>query len=299
MLRRLQCFIVVAEEMNLRAAARRLGVSQPAVSAQLQSLEKRLGFDLLVRDQQRILGLTAAGALYLVEARRVLSEMDHAASAAAAVAAGRAALIRVGICEEVASIERLSVLCRMLSNDFAHIGVEFFEVPILHVAHAVRAGEIDLGLTVSQGPAARLDSVALWREPWVVVLPEQHPLAQRAKLSCSDLADVSLVLGHPELGAGAHFLIRDAFQQADVEAQVSTQVMRRSTLLTLVSAGMGASFVPAPIAGLRLPGLAMVPFEAPPMTVYAFSQPDPEPSVGSAIKEMIRRLALAGGLEGA
>src|SRR5437016_3189716 len=71
-LRHLRYFAVVAEELNLRRAARRLGITQPAITKQVTGLEEQMGISLFVRERHHLAGLTSAGTEFLAEARHIL-----------------------------------------------------------------------------------------------------------------------------------------------------------------------------------------------------------------------------------
>ncbi|KKC31573.1 LysR family transcriptional regulator, partial [Devosia psychrophila] len=79
-LRRLQYFVVVAEELHFRRAADRLGVSQPPLSMAINTLEQELGAVLFERTR-RTVSLTPAGHRLLVDARKILAAIDDAAYA--------------------------------------------------------------------------------------------------------------------------------------------------------------------------------------------------------------------------
>src|SRR6201984_2648444 len=94
-LRHLRYFVAVGEEQHYGRAAERLGIAQPALSRQLQDLEKELGFTLFDR-LPRGVKLSAAGKLYLSDARRILLEVEEAKLRAERVATGRAGVPRGG-----------------------------------------------------------------------------------------------------------------------------------------------------------------------------------------------------------
>ena|SRR5437879_3765480 len=77
-LRQLRYFVAVAEERHFGRAAKRLGVAQPALSRQMQRLEKEFGGALLVRTPQGTRP-TRAGQTLLEEARRLVTSADAAA----------------------------------------------------------------------------------------------------------------------------------------------------------------------------------------------------------------------------
>src|SRR5690348_13933774 len=97
-LRHLRYFVAVGEEQHYGRASRRLRVAQPALSRQIQDLEKDIGFALFER-LPRGVRLSAAGKLFLEDARRILQEVNDAAVRAARVARGQTGTLRVGFTE--------------------------------------------------------------------------------------------------------------------------------------------------------------------------------------------------------
>ena len=94
-LRQLRYFVTLAEELHFGRAAEREHIVQSALSQQVQRLERELGVRLLERSTHHV-ALTAAGAVFLVEARQILAHADRAAVAARSAVAA-AAPLRVGI----------------------------------------------------------------------------------------------------------------------------------------------------------------------------------------------------------
>src|SRR5262249_57345062 len=94
-LRQLRYFVTLAEELHFGRAAERERIVQSALSQQLQRLERELHVRLLERNTHHV-GLTAAGAIFLVEARQILAHVDRAAGIARA-SARATATVRVGI----------------------------------------------------------------------------------------------------------------------------------------------------------------------------------------------------------
>src|SRR5712691_2994652 len=97
-LRHLRYFVAIGEEQHYGHAARELRVAQPALSRQIQDLEEELGFKLFDR-LPRGVKLSAAGRLFLEDARRILQQVSEAAARAARVASGRSGTLRVGFTE--------------------------------------------------------------------------------------------------------------------------------------------------------------------------------------------------------
>ena len=94
-LRQFRYFVTLAEELHFGRAAARENIVQSALSQQIQRLERELGVSLVERDTHHV-ALTAAGALFLVQARQILARVEQAAEIAQSAAGARPAL-RVGI----------------------------------------------------------------------------------------------------------------------------------------------------------------------------------------------------------
>src|ERR671933_2940112 len=93
-LRDLRYFVTVASELHYARAARRLFISQPALSQQIRSLEGELGFKLLERNSRGV-RLTPEGEAFLREAKVVVHAADHAADVARAMAEGATGHLRL------------------------------------------------------------------------------------------------------------------------------------------------------------------------------------------------------------
>src|SRR5207302_7748859 len=93
-LRHLRYFVTVASELHFGRAARRLFISQPALSQQIRGLEAELGLKLLERNRRGV-RLTPEGAAFLAEARAVVQQADHAAVVARALAEGATGHLRL------------------------------------------------------------------------------------------------------------------------------------------------------------------------------------------------------------
>ena len=99
-LRHLRYFVAVGEEQHYGRAAERLGIAQPALSRQIQDLEKELGFTLFDR-LPRGVKISAAGKCFMEDARRILHEVNEAAARAKRVASGQSGTLRVGFVESI------------------------------------------------------------------------------------------------------------------------------------------------------------------------------------------------------
>lgn len=273
-LRKLRSFIAVAEELSIRRAAKRLGIAQSALTKQIAGLETELGLDLLVRERQRVVGLTPAGESFLEDARRILAEIERATSSARGIAEGKQGRLRLGVCED-ATTERLSRILAAFRRALPKVQVDLFEMPSPRLACSLMRNDIDLALLVPPVSDESLNIDALWEDDWLIAVPNGHLLAGRNSIVCEDLSDVPVILAHRELGPTGHDRIKEAFRAAGITPQVAAFALRRTTMLYLVAAGQGVTFLPGSLAMISTPGVIMRPFEAETMTIAAAYRADP------------------------
>lgn len=273
-LRKLRSFIAVAEELSVRRAAKNLGIAQSALTKQIANLEAELGLDLLIRDRQRIIGLTAAGKSFLGDAGRILAEIERATRSARGIAEGQEGRLRLGVCED-ATTERLSRILSAFHCRLPAVETDLYEMSAANLARALRRNDIDLALTVPPVSDETLIVDPVWHDGWLVALPERHRLSRWTQLTPESLADVPLILTHSELAPAGHEQILKAFRIAGVAPRIAAQALRRTTKLYMVAAVRGVAFLPGSMAGVSIPGVVMRPFVAEPMTVAAVYRADP------------------------
>ena len=96
--------MVVAEELNLRRAAHRLEITQPALTKQVAGLEEQMGVSLFARQRNRLAGLTSAGSEFLAEARHILEQVEETIRHVQLVAHGRSGRLRIGLTDDAATL---------------------------------------------------------------------------------------------------------------------------------------------------------------------------------------------------
>ncbi|HEX6443627.1 MAG TPA: LysR family transcriptional regulator [Streptosporangiales bacterium] len=167
-LREMRAFVAVVEEGSLSAAARRLHVSQPALSQTVAALERQLGIPLLVRSRTGVRA-TEAGMTLLSEARAVLARHDQALAALARYTGAGGSVLRIGIPLELPA----GLLDRPLAElAAAHPGtrVQARHLSTAAQLDALRAGELDLGLVREHPIGPDLDAMLVMEERLGVLL---------------------------------------------------------------------------------------------------------------------------------
>ena len=239
----LRCFIAVAEELHFGRAAKRLNMSQPPVSRQIQMLERALNCTLFERTKRSV-KLNEAGAVFLPEARRILAMMEQAAATANAVASGRKGTVRFGF-TATAAYSFLPILLRALRRDMPDARLSLREMVSLDQLACLDAREIDIALTRAPVSLTALEHRLIWREPLVAALPKGNALARRKTISWRDLHRQDFVMFEPKEGAYFHNLIMGRLALEGIFPDFVHYLSQTHTILSLVRAGVGVAVVPA------------------------------------------------------
>src|SRR5690349_17161555 len=192
-LRHLRYFVAVGEEQHYGRASRRLRVAQPALSRRIQDLEKEIGFKLFDR-MPRGVKLSAAGKLFLEDARRILQEVSEATARAARVACGQSGTLRVGFAENASWHGVVPDSFRRFREQQPDAELLLQPAASLEQLDAIRSGRLDAGF-VNFMPKAdpELDQLAVAAQRVELAVPKRHPLAKLTKVSLRDLADVPFI----------------------------------------------------------------------------------------------------------
>lgn len=193
-LRQLAYFVAVAEERNFTRAARRIPIAQPAISQQIRRLETELGEMLFVRDRRGI-RLTPAGEVLLPHARAMLADAEHAREAVVALSGLLTGRLAFGFVQPLTD-QRLPGLLGAFHREHPGIELRLIEDETDALLAALATGELDaalIGLGRYDRPPPDAESVLIAREPVVVVIHPQHPLARRGSIPLRALRDEPMV----------------------------------------------------------------------------------------------------------
>ncbi|MCM0620640.1 LysR substrate-binding domain-containing protein [Nocardioides bruguierae] len=258
-LRHLRSFVALAEEQHFGRAAARLHLAQPALSQQLQQLEREVGVRLVDRSTRRV-ALTDAGRLLEERARAVLGDLERTTADLAQVAAGRLGRCSVGFVG-TATYDVLPRLARRAREDLPGVTLDLRGEQLAPaLLDAVRERSLDLAvLRPGAEPTHDLVVTLLRAEPLVAVLPTAHPAAAAGVVDLADLADEVLVT-HPSGHRSAmHGRVLEACARAGFTPREVLEVGETATLAVFVAGGLGVALVPASVQALRLDGVAYVP----------------------------------------
>jgi DNA-binding transcriptional LysR family regulator len=243
-LRHLRYFVAVGEEQHYGRAACRLHVAQPAVSRQIQDLEKELGFKLFER-LPRGVKLSAAGKLFLEDVPRILREIVEAAARAAAVARGQSGTLRVGFTESASWRGVVPESFRRFREMQPNAELQLQPSPSLVQLEAIRSGRLDAGFVFNMPKADKeLDRLPVAMQRIELAAPKGHALTKLKELRLRDLRDASFVwFPRRESPALYDRLMHKCLRGGLKSPRVVQEGQDEATILSLVATGMGVGWV--------------------------------------------------------
>jgi DNA-binding transcriptional LysR family regulator len=243
-LRHLRYFVAVGEEQHYGRAARRLGVAQPALSRQIQDLEADVGFKLFER-LPRGVKLSAAGKLFLQDARRILQEVNEAAGRAGRVARGLSGTLRVGFAENASWRGVVPDSFRQFREQQPDAELHLQPSASLEQLEAIRSGRLDAGF-VNFMPKSdpELDQLPVAIQHVELAAPKRHALTKLKKLRLRDLTDVPFVW-FPRWANPPFYdrLMHECSRGGLKSPRIVQEGLNEATILSLVSTGLGVGWV--------------------------------------------------------
>ena len=192
-LRHLRCFVAVGEEEHFGRAAQRLRVAQPALSRQIQDLEREIGFKLFDR-LSRGVKISSAGRLFLEEARQILQQLNEATERAQRVARGQSGTLRVGFAENASWRGVVPDSLHLFRERYPDAELQLNPLPSLQQLEAVRSGRLDAGFMFNPPkPDRELDRLPVAVNSLALAAPAAHPLSKSKHLRLRDMTEARFI----------------------------------------------------------------------------------------------------------
>ena len=248
----LRYFLAVVDAGNFSRAATAMHVAQPTLSVGIAKLEAALGAALFHRSNRHV-HLTDAGNRLLTSARRIESEFNGVELALAA--SPRKIRLRLGILSTLSSALIERVIAADRSRNVSADALEIVEGGERDLLARLDRERLDAALTIIRPGMDRFAAETLFREPYLLALPERHRLAGRKSISPEELAaETMIVRRHCE----ALSEVSKIFTARGIRPALSLKTTNDDLALAMVRAGLGITVMPqgVPLAGICRPELA-------------------------------------------
>ena len=285
-LRDLTYLVALADHKHFGRAAEACFVSQPTLSTQIKKLEDELGVALVERAPRKVM-LTPAGREIASRARQIVAEVEQMREVARRSRDPEAGTVRLGLFPTLGPYLLPHVVPRIRAR-FPRLELRLVEEKSSEILADLRSGKLDCGLLALPLHDDQLHAEFLFDEPFVLAVPESHPLAGRRDLSLDELASERLLL--LEDGHCLRDQALDVCQLAGASEMSGFQATSLETLRQMVAANVGVTLLPA---------LAVKPPVARSTDIQLISFRDPQPSRqialvwrrSSAMQEFLLQLA--------
>ena len=235
----------VAARGSFSAAAEALSFTQSAVSQQIAALERETGAKLVERGPRGI-RLTEAGEVLVRHADAVLARLTSAEDELAALAGLRGGKLRMSTFQS-AGATLVPQAIAAFHRRYPDVELALIEAEPEPATEMMRAGELDVAIvydfegtpgTIDQA----LDCTHLLDDPYDLLLAADHPLASRARVRLSDLAEERWVHSTPR--SGCRLGVNQACAQVGFEPHVAFESDEILAIQALVATGMGIALLP-------------------------------------------------------
>jgi DNA-binding transcriptional LysR family regulator len=235
----LRTFLEVARLRSFSRAAEKLMVTQPAISAQIRTLENEVGARLFDRDGGKVT-FTAAGKVFEPFAEHCLQCHNHITVAIGELHRSPRGEISVSA-NEATSLYVLPSVFAQFKQQYSRVGLSIVRADRAESIEGVLSRQVDFAVVSLPLKDPRLLVDIIHRDEVVLVTPKSHSLAQRESVKFQEILQHSLLL--PKQGRQRE-LIEDLFRTHDVQPRIAMEVESSELLKRLIAAGLGIGFLP-------------------------------------------------------
>lgn len=278
-IRQLECVVAVADQRSFRRAAGTLGISQPALSAQVQAAEELLGVQIFERDRRSVL-VTPAGEDVVGRAREALTAIDGVTDAARRRGEPLVGPLRLGVIPTVAPYW-LPALLPMVRTKFPRLELILREDQTHRLLAMLSAGQLDVALLAIPIPGD-FTTATIAHESFLLAAPRGAGIVhKKGKLTERDLDDQTVLL----LEDG-HCLRDQALAVCERGGAIESMEVRATslpTLIQMVAGKLGVTLLPESAVDALVPPRGGV-------ELAEFARPTPGRTLGLAWRTSSARL---------
>lgn len=238
---KVRTFLAVVEHLHFGRAAKATGMSQPALSNQIKSLEEALQVRLLVRSTRRVT-LTPEGEHLAMRMRGIFDDMDNVLDEIAETALNKRNRIRFA-CIPSVSATVIPQSLKMFLNRHPTTMIDFSDEPSLAMEGRVIRGELDFGIGQMPSWSEEIEFMPIAKDFFLVVMRPDSPLARFDELSIDSLVNYPMI--SPSKGVKLRAQLEHQFSQRGLKYASSYGVTHPSTIGAMVEEGLGISIIPS------------------------------------------------------
>ena len=271
-LRQLEYAIAVADHSSFSRAAEACFVTQPALSSQIQQLERSVGARLFERGGRRVL-LTESGRVLVERARRVMTDVDDLSGAVLALKTPLTAPVRLGAIPTIAPY-LLPRALPDLGKDYPSLRLLLTEGRTERLVRLLEEGRLDVALMALEADLGELETYPLFQDPFVLAVPHDSEL-ENETISVDDLEPLAQSMLVLEEGHCFGDQVVSVCDHAGVSALGDFRAGSLMTLVQMVAGGVGITLLPTLAVESVIPPTSAI-------RCIAFDEPRPFRTIGLA-----------------
>lgn len=244
LIRHLWLFLAVAEEQHFGRAAKRLGMSQPPLTDQIQTLEQALKVKLFERSR-RGTKLTPAGAAILPAVKKFAEQLERLELAVREAATGQRSMLTVGAITS-AMVEVLPPLIERMKATHPDVTISMREIDSVEAVPLLQSGDIDLAFARLEGDlGSGIKSMPLREDRLAIALPKEHPFSARSRIRLASLADEDFVMFYRRVSPGYFDSLLTACRNVGFSPRIVHEVGSVASQIAFVGCGQGVALIPS------------------------------------------------------
>jgi len=261
LIRHIWLFLAVAEEKHFGRAAKRLGMTQPPLTQQIQVLEQALKVQLFDRSRRGV-QLTPAGLAIYPAAKKFAGQLERLEMAVQEAVAGQHGVLTIGAIS-TAMLDVLPAYIVKMKQQYPGLTVSIKEIDSAEAIPLLQSGDIDLAFARLTGElGADISSFPLAREDLVIALPHTHPLVGQADISLKDLVSEEWVMFSRHLSPVFFDSLTAACRAEGFSPRIVYEVRSVASQIAFVSCGQGIALVPSSLEHLSPANVVTLPLKA-------------------------------------
>ena len=245
----LQAFYTAASLGSFSEAAKKLHLTQPAISKRIANLESQLNTPLFDRIGRQV-ALTHAGKRLLPQAQSILKQVQGVIELMSDIDGQVSGQLSIATSHHI-GMHRLPPILRKFINRYPQVALDLQFLDSDQIYAAIQKGHHDLAIaTLSLSSHGQVVSHPLWQDDMYVVVNPDHPLAKMPQVSLQDLSTVTAIL--PERSTSTYQAIKHIFEQHQVPLEIHKTSNNLDAIKMMIDVGLGWGVLPQTLVDKKL-----------------------------------------------
>jgi len=260
-LRHLRYFITVAEELSFSKAALKLHTAQPSLSQQIKDLEDEIGVQLLHRTKRKV-ELTEEGQVFLEQSRLTLRQADQAITMTRQLAAAKVQCLKIGFVPSV-EIRIFPYILPRLRVKTPKLQIRLLNLKESDQITQLKKGELDIIFINQNFQNETFHSQLILKEPLVLMLSRQHPLAKETEISVEQLNGLVFTMLSHKLSQPLSQIILHYIDQHQIQFQTIHETKSIADTIQALELNQSCAILPAYMQALATDQIVVRPLNHP------------------------------------